>query len=102
MCAYSTGSNPSTEKQKQPTKHQGHFNQNNEKENSIAIVYHINSLKNMVVYTQNPSSQDKGEFEANLHCEILTKKKKSKIWTEEDKYTHRPNLNKCKQEFSNV
>lgn len=76
MCAYSTGSNPSTEKQKQPTKHQGHFNQNNEKENSIAIVYHINSLKNMVVYTQNPSSQDKGEFEANLHCEILTKKKK--------------------------
>jgi hypothetical protein len=39
----------------------------------------------MVVYTQSPSSQDKGEFEANLHCEILSSKQnKNKIWTEEE------------------
>lgn len=74
------------EEQKQPTKPQGHFKRNSEKENSIGIVSHINSLKNMVVYTQNPSSQDKGKFEANLHYETLSlrqNKTKAKYgWTE--------------------
>lgn len=51
-------------------------------------MYHINSLKNMVVYTQNPSSQDKGEFEANLHCEILTKKKKKQKYGQRETNIH--------------
>lgn len=48
--AYSTSSNPTTEKPKLKNKKcKDITNKKNEKENLVAVVYHINSLKNKFI-----------------------------------------------------